>query len=184
MDRWRDMQAQQRLNGTETRALLATHHLAGYGWALNCCGRDRHRAEDVLQTAYMSVLDGSARYDGRAAFKTWLFAVIRRTAANEWRRNLLRTLRFVPYQECHENAITQAPDRESLDRTGLRADFQAALARLPGRQREVLHLVFYEELTIQQASGVMGVSLGSARRHYERGKQKLRTLLHRHEALS
>lgn len=178
------MDADRRLGDKEVSALLATHHGACYGWALNCCGRDQHRAEDVLQTAYMSVMDGSARYDGRAAFKTWLFAVIRRIAANQWRRSLLMAIRFVPYQKCHEATFTQAPDTESLDRASLCADFKAALFRLPDRQREVVHLVFYEGLTIQQASGVMGVSLGSARRHYERGKQKLRTLIHRNEALS
>ncbi|MEI7437605.1 MAG: sigma-70 family RNA polymerase sigma factor [bacterium] len=82
------MGVDQQLDGKEIRALLETHHGACFGWALNCCGRDQHRAEDVLQTAYVSIMDGSARYDGRAAFKTWLFAVIRRTAANQLRRSL------------------------------------------------------------------------------------------------
>ena len=178
------MDEENRLDGAKIRALLEAHHGAGYGWALNCCGRDHHRAEDVLQTAYMSIMNGRARYDGRAAFKTWLFAVIRRTAANEWRRALLRTLRFVPYQEHHETMLTQMPDTESLDRALLRTDFQRALTRLPVRQREVLHLVFYEDITIQQASDAMGISLGSARRHYERGKEKLRSWIHKSEVLS
>jgi RNA polymerase sigma-70 factor (ECF subfamily) len=51
------------------------------------------------------------------------------------------------------------------------------MARLPERQRQVLHLVFYQDLTIAQAADVMGVSLGTARTHYERGKKRLRELL-------
>jgi RNA polymerase sigma-70 factor (ECF subfamily) len=53
----------------------------------------------------------------------------------------------------------------------------AALDRLSSRQREVLHLVFYQDLTIAAAADVLGISVGSARVHYERGKAHLRQLL-------
>jgi len=44
--------------------------------------RDADRAADVLQIAYLKVLNGKAAFDARSSFKTWLFAVIRRTAAD------------------------------------------------------------------------------------------------------
>jgi RNA polymerase sigma-70 factor (ECF subfamily) len=53
----------------------------------------------------------------------------------------------------------------------------AALNTLSPRQREVLHLVFYQDLTIAAAADVLGVSVGAARVHYERGKAQLRRLL-------
>jgi len=51
------------------------------------------------------------------------------------------------------------------------------LLRLSPRQRELLHLVFYQELTIEEAAGVLGISVGSARVHYERGKAAVRRML-------
>ena len=51
------------------------------------------------------------------------------------------------------------------------------LARLSSRQREMLHLVFYQDLTIEQAAQVIHIPVGTARTHYERGKANLRRLL-------
>src|SRR2546429_7362041 len=55
-------------------------HPAAFGWALACCAGDRAAAEDALQASYLKILDGRARFDGRASFRTWLFSVVRYTA--------------------------------------------------------------------------------------------------------
>lgn len=154
------------------RADLETHHEAAFGWALHCCRFDRDEAAEVLQTAYLKALDGRARFDGLSAMRTWLFGVIRVTAAERRRARLLRgelLRRWVL-------ARPAGPDSDAADaeeRTRLRA----ALGRLSARQRDVLHLVFYQDLTVDEAAGVLGISPGSARTHYARGKSRLRTLL-------
>lgn len=162
------------MDQSELRARLEELHAASYGWALRCCVRHPEEVEDILQTVYLKVLDGRARYDGRAAFKTWLFAVIRRTAADERRRHWLRRLGLVRYGRDAPPAGQAGSPAETLHLDELQAAFREALARLPRRQQEVLHLVFYQELSLSEAAGVMGVSVGAARQHYERGKQRLR----------
>jgi RNA polymerase sigma-70 factor (ECF subfamily) len=157
----------------QLRAELERHHESSYGWALHCCRRDAAEAEDVLQAAYLKVLDGRARYGGRSAFKTWLLAVIRRTAADERRRDWIRKLGLARRERM---AASLAPDAapELAHRTELQAAFRQALAGLPRRQQQVLHLVFYQDLSLSEAAEVLAVSVGAARQHYERGKRRLR----------
>ena len=69
-----------------------------------------------------------------------------------------------------------SPSRQ-IERDEQAAQLRAALEKLPARQAETLHLVFYQDLSISEAAVIMGVSLGSARTHYERGKTRLRELL-------
>ncbi len=148
------------------RAIEAMHP-ASFAWA-RACAVDPDDAEDIMQTVYEKVLSGRARFGGRSSLKTWLFGVIRLTALEHRRRGLLRALRLVPMTR--EPAVQPAmrDDASTLIR---------ALAQLPARQREVLHLVFYEDLTVNEAAATMGVSAGSARTHYDRGKKRLRALL-------
>ncbi len=162
------------MNTRDLRDQLARYHPESYGWALTCCSRDPAEAEDVLQTVYLKVLEGKARYDGRAAFKTWLFSVIRNTAADARRRHVLAKLRLVAYEEGIGTAGPEDRPDESIARSHTQSMFQRALAALSARQREVLHLVFYHDLTLQEAAGVMRISLGSVRAHYDRGKKRLR----------
>jgi RNA polymerase sigma-70 factor (ECF subfamily) len=171
----------QPMDESELRAQLEQLHPVSYGWALSCCSSNPMEAEDILQTAYLKILDSRARFDGRAAFKTWLFAVIRRTAADERRRNWLRRLRLEGFSRERAGEAQPAARGDALDQMERRKLFREALAKLPRRQQEVLHLVFYQDLTVEEAARVMGVSLGSARTHYERGKHRLGEWLQRSE---
>ncbi|MFA6294378.1 MAG: RNA polymerase sigma factor [Victivallales bacterium] len=161
----------------ELRAQLEMHHPVSYGWALNCCSHNNTEAKDVLQQAYLKILQGRARYKGHSSFKTWLFSVIRYTAADERRRSWLRFLGLKKYADKHVNGSENEEHADSSDKDEVSTAFRKLFAALPTRQKEVLHLVFYQDMTLQEASSVMGVSLGSARTHYERGKQNLRNMM-------
>src|SRR5262245_44135319 len=165
------------MNDYELQTELEKHHCESYGWALSCCARNPAEAENVLQVVYLKALEGKARFNGQSSFKTWLFAVIRRTAVDERRRRWLRRFRLDSYKESIELAACEESPDETIYRSEIRALFRRALVALPRRQREVLQLVFYHDLSLAEAAEVMGVSLGSACAHYERGKQRLRQLM-------
>ena len=156
---------------------LAALHPATFGWALGCCRGDRTEAEDVLQAAYLKVLDGRARFDGNSTFKTWLFAVVRRTASERRRRRWLRVTALRRWGTRLAEPVP-VPDPERLASGSERARrLRESMRVLPARQCEILHLVFYQELSLEEAAQVLAISVGSARTHYHRAKVRLRALL-------
>jgi RNA polymerase sigma factor (sigma-70 family) len=158
---------------------LAEFHSQSFGWALACCGRNHEQASDTLQQAYFKVLAGKVAYAGHAALRTWFFGVIRLTALETQRFSLSRWWWRASANEAEQHAVVDdaaSPSQNLADREQAQL-LSAALGKLAARQREVLHLVFYEELTLREASEIMGISVGTAAQHYERGKTKLHELL-------
>jgi RNA polymerase sigma factor (sigma-70 family) len=151
------------------------------GWALAQTRWNAAEADDVLQASVLKVLDGSARFDARSSFRTFVFGVIRQTARERRRRAFVRDL-ILLRPSARDAAAPRASHADLAPDTQLESSRESerlvgALAQLPERQREILHLVFYGEMTIEEAAKIAGVALGTARTHYARGKQRLRELL-------
>jgi len=157
----------------ELHLQLRHWHKDSFGWALHCCVGNEADAEDVLQNVYLKVLESKAKFDGKSSFKTWLFSVIRFTAIDAMRRQKVRQTKMetIDKEVFAEIGLAIEPEQEEEHDV---QKFKAALDTLPERQREVLLLVFYHENSIAEAAVIMGISLGTARTHYERGKEALR----------
>ncbi len=160
------------MDSTELRNSLIALHSASFAWAMLCC-RDRELAEEVLQSVYVKVLSGRAPFRGEASLRTWLFTVIRNASRDQRRRSWwARVLRGS--RQALETVAAPDGDGDRQDHVGI---VRAALERLPERQRQVAHLVFYQDLTVADAAQVMGVTVGTARQHYARAKDTLTRLL-------
>ncbi len=154
-----------------TRSALEAIHGQVFGWALSRCDFDRMAAEDLMQQTYVELLSGNARFDKRSSLKTFVFAVVQNLARSRFRR-LASRLRLT-------DRYRQEPrtDHTSDKLHGEYEEVWHAVRNLPARQRDVIELVFCRELTVEEASAVMGVSAGTARVHYDRAKKALRKSL-------
>lgn len=165
------------MNDSEIRKELERLHQQSYGWAVTCCFQNHIEAQDVLQTVYLKILEGKAKFGGRSTFKTWLFSVIRRTAINHFRKRKVRELLDFRHQTKLQESQDELEMDVQIDKSQVSLNLRNLLSQLPLRQQEVLQLVFYHDQTIQEASVIMKVSVGSARTHYDRGKKKLGSLI-------
>ena len=168
------------MNQDDLTSQLAELHPACWAWALVCCKRDPHEAEDVLQDAYIKLMTGRARFEGRSSFKTFLFSVVRTTAYERRRKRMKRSLLLGEWFGPSERAAassTPAPQPHLVDGSRQRALVLDALSTLSDRQREILELVFYHDLSIEEAASVLDMKLGTARTHYARGKKRMLEIL-------
>ena len=153
--------------------VLEMHHRDSWGWALACCQWQHSLAEDALQEAYLRVLDGRARFRGKSTERTWFFGIIKHVALELKRSQgrqgwgLFRSGQIETEPPGQDTGLAAAVQDESGKQ------LQHALNALPQRQREVLHLVFYAELTLEQAAHTPGLRPRSARTHDHRGQVTL-----------
>lgn len=145
--------------------LLREHHVPAYYWALQLCNHQEDSAKEVLQMTYLKILENKARYKEQSSFKTWLFAVIRFTALDhlkvQSKHSSLDHLQIVDDSPVYEPELNLRP----------------YLDQLPERQKQVLLLSFYHDLSLSNVAQVLEISIGSVRTHYSRGKEALRALL-------
>jgi len=154
-----------------SRSALEAMHGQVFGWALSRCNYEQAVAEDLVQQAYVELLTGKARFDGASSLKTFVFAVVQNLARNRFRRAASRLRVANELRAETADAATQ-PD-EPRETSAI----WEAVQRLPDRQRDIIELVFCRDLTVEEASRVMGVTTGTGRVHYDRAKKALRNRL-------
>lgn len=155
-----------------SRKALEALHGQLYGWALSRCGYDEAEASDLMQQAYVELLSGRARFDNKSSLKTFVFGIVQNIARSRFRQLALRLQLVRSYAEQQVYA-----DRADCIDHSEHALIWKAVESLPQRQRDITELVFCRDLTIEEASRVMGVSVGTGRVHYDRAKKALAVAL-------
>jgi len=134
---------------------------------------DAVEAEDVAQEAMLRAWKQAPRWTpGKAKFDTWLHRVGLNLCYDRLRRR-----REIPTETPPDRPDDgPAPDRGLLAaELGQRVD--AALRRLPDRQREAIVLCHYQELTNIEAASLMSVSVEALESLLSRGRRALRQSL-------
>ena len=151
-------------------------HRDAVQWAMYCTGYDTELGPEVVQQAYLKIVEGSARFDRKSALKTWLFGVIRLTALECRRKQNIHKVANAAFGEPDLQPGPERDDGEYVANFGSDA-ISEALDALSRMQREVIYLAFYRELTLSEIADILGVSVGTVRTQYHRAKQKLGNLL-------
>ena len=130
---------------------------------------DAHAAEDLVQNALLSVVPKWHRI--AADPEPYVRTVLARESINRWRR---RRWREVHTDRPTEQGSAAATDDVVADAVGDRVALREALSRLAPRQRAVIVLRYYEDLTEAQTAQVLGISVGTVKSQARDGLARLR----------
>ena len=113
-------------------------------------------AEDLAQETFIRAYAQIGTFRGTAKFSTWLYRIAMNTCLN-WRQSEAR--RFHLHANCAEEISAQHPNGEnSAAENQSNQQVQAALLKLPAKQRAAIVLTIYDGLNHAEAAQVLGCS--------------------------
>jgi RNA polymerase sigma-70 factor (ECF subfamily) len=148
-------------------------------------------AEEAVQDTWLGLVRGIEQFEGRSAFKTWLFRILVNRAQSAGSRehasasldSLDESHAVDPARFTAQGQWAEPVDRwieeseERFDAVMWAPILKSALEDLPPRQRQVVILRDVEGLSNDEACAVLGISVGNQRVLLHRGRSHLREIL-------
>ena len=135
--------------------------------------RDRSRAEDMAQEAFLRTFRSLAKWRKEAAFSTWLFALATNLYRSELKRFPAKTISFDSIAEPVDHR-GWAEELESIERS---QSVSNALLTLPLKYREALILFYFHDMDVSAAASSLGLPDGTVKARLFRGREILKAKL-------
>jgi RNA polymerase sigma-70 factor (ECF subfamily) len=142
--------------------------------------RDRSRAEEMAQDAFLRAYRGLGQWRKDAAFSTWLFAV----ATNLYRSQLRR----IPAQTISIEDVARVQVSSPVDGCLAEVDrdhaVRKAVLTLPAKYREAIILFYFHDMDIAAAARSLALPEGTVKARLSRGREMLRQKFQRQFRMS
>jgi RNA polymerase sigma-70 factor, ECF subfamily len=132
--------------------------------------RDRSRAEDLAQEAFIKIYRGLSTWRADSAFSTWLFSV----ATNCYRSELKR---IPAATHSLDDAMLIVQTQTSASDTDLHDAIRQAVLALPARYRDTLVLFYFHEMDVSETAKSLNLPEGTVKARLARGRKILQQKL-------
>ncbi len=153
--------------------LVKAHQASLYAYLLRMSGRP-DIAEDIVQDAFVRVLQNLHRFNPKYRFSTWLFTIAKRLYVNAMQKHkpVYDTDTVGGRAGTHAEPMSPAIEWESGTRA--RDVLGGALNVLSAEQREIVILFYQQDWPIAQIAEYLGMPEGTVKSHLHRGRAKMR----------
>ena len=129
-------------------------------------------ASDVVQEAFLRLLDVSGRYRAEAKFRTFFYQIISRLCLDRAKKKKPLFLEKIPEVLDPRPTATDAMIRQEAAHA-----IRSALDALPPKQRLAIVLRYYEELNYEEIASALATTTKAVERLLARGRKGLRAVL-------
>lgn len=144
-----------------------------YATALRYTG-DYDDADDIAQEVFIRALNGLSNFNGKSSIKSWLYRITINLSFNFNRKKKLRNF-FSLSTFNHEvdfPDIASSPDKVLANKE-YETYLLKMLSKLPEKQRETFALRYFDELSYEEISNMLGTSVGGLKANYHQAVKKL-----------
>lgn len=134
---------------------------------------DRALAEDLTQEAFTRAFQFWETFDG-GKVRPWLFKVAYNAFIDTTRKQKRLVHADLRQLDARSDPHMRAPEQELLDQEAWRA-FSEMIATFPEKQRQVLLLRYYHDLSYDEIADVLGLTESDVKSSLFRGRRRLRT---------
>lgn len=135
-------------------------------------------ADDASQEVFIKALKNLHKFRGDSSVKTWLYRITSNVCTNMYRKK--KIMSFFRHEET-EDYINMPSDEISpeqvLENKEFEKNFAKILAKLPEKQRETFALRYFENMTYEEISSLLGTSVGGLKSNYFHAVKKIAELM-------
>ena len=162
--------------------LVNRHHTKIYGLAYRMLG-NAEDAEDATQETFLEAYKSIKTFRFQSQFGTWLYRVGMNTC-NQYIRKAKSHNRMLNAYTEETAAQGMTEEREIPERMAIKTEqrkvIQAAIDRLPPKQREVVTLYYMQHLKYKEIAEVLNCSLGTVASRLNKAMQNLKVKLEKY----
>lgn len=134
-----------------------------------------HAAEELTEDVFFTLAVRRPRYRDDGAFKTWLFTIARNKALNFCKQQSRR--RCVPLEEAEANAGETDDFEKAILKKEQTRRLRRAMEKLSPEYREVLHLIYFENMSNDDAARILKKNRRQIENLSYRARKALRRIL-------
>jgi len=147
-------------------------------WHIRKMVIDHDDADDLTQETFIKIWKNLENFRQESQLYTWIY----RIATNEC-LNFLSSKRrkfFLPLNDVAAELAEKIDATPTLEGDEIQKKLQKALLRLPDKQRLVFNMRYYDDLTYEQISDILGTSVGALKASYHLAAKKIEEFLTQH----
>jgi RNA polymerase sigma-70 factor (ECF subfamily) len=138
--------------------------------------KHREESEEVSQDTFIKAYKSLSKFHGESKFSTWLYRVAYNTCLDRIKKNSKYNSN-VEINDVTSNEIFQAENIfDSLENKERSEIIQECMNKLPEDERVIIHLFYFEELSLKEIIDVVSISEGNLKVKLYRARKKLFTI--------